>query len=59
MCVYTYMGQLNIYIRDIDRVKLQRKARKMGFSLSKLMVTAALQFEEVAEEDNGNGRKQI
>jgi hypothetical protein len=45
------MGQLDIYVRPQDKVKLIRKAKKMEVSLSKLMVRAALEYEGKLKED--------
>ena len=44
--VHTYdMNQLDIYVKPKDKLKLTRKAKKYGVSISKLLVTAALNFE--------------
>ncbi len=51
LCVYTYcMGQIDIYIKDDDKIKLVRKASKMRISVSKLMVRAALEYEPRSKE---------
>ncbi len=36
---------MNIYLRPEVKVKLMRKANKLGLSLSKLLVQAALDYE--------------
>ena len=49
--VYTdSMAQLDIYIRNEDKIKLMRKAQKMNISISKLMVRAALEYQSCKEE---------
>ena len=50
------MTQLNIYIKNVDKKKLLKKAKKLGLSLSRLMVEAALQFY-IVKEGEKNGRK--
>lgn len=45
------MAQLDIYVRSEDKTKLMRKAYRMHISLSKLMVSAALQYELPIVED--------
>jgi hypothetical protein len=44
------MGQIDIYIKDDDKIKLVRKASKMRISVSKLMVRAALEYEPRSKE---------
>lgn len=52
LCVYTYcMAQLDIYIKDEDKIKLIRKASRMNISVSKLMVGAALKCDKIVLED--------
>lgn len=36
--------RIEIYIMPGDKIKLIRKAQKLGFSVSKLMVHAALEY---------------
>lgn len=37
--------RVNIYLRPEVKIKLVKKANKMGLSLSKLLVKAALDYE--------------
>jgi response regulator of citrate/malate metabolism len=45
------MAQLDIYIKDEDKIKLIRKASRMNISVSKLMVGAALKCDKIVLED--------
>ena len=49
------MSQLDIYVKPKDKVKLTRKAKKYGVSISKLLVISALNFDgetvEVVDND--------
>ncbi len=46
LCVYSHdMSSLNVYVKADDKVKLLRKSRRLGVSVSKLMVESALNFE--------------
>jgi hypothetical protein len=47
---------MNVYVSKTDKKKLLRKAKRLGLSLSRLMVQAALQFD-IVEGDEKNARK--
>lgn len=53
------MSQLDIYIRDEDKIRLIRKASKMRISLSKLMVGAALEYDPAPDERDKNDKQQL
>lgn len=38
-------NRLDIYVKPIDKIHLMRKAHRLGLSLSKLLVQAALEYE--------------
>ena len=57
LCVYShYMGQMDIYIRNEEKIILIRKANKFGVSVSKLMVTSALMCDEEVMEEIKHGK---
>jgi hypothetical protein len=46
------MPTLNIYIQPGEKIKLIRKANKLGISLSRLMIVASLAYEAKLGEES-------
>ncbi len=44
-------ARTNIYIRPSEKVKIMRKAQRMGITMSKLLVMAALDYDILNEEE--------
>ncbi len=38
-------NRLDVYVKPIDKIRLMRKAHRLGLSTSKLLVKAALDYE--------------
>ncbi len=55
------MSTIDVYIKADDKIKLLQKARKMGISVSRLLVLGVLNYnlpEEPVVDDAENGEAQ-